>query len=175
MWICPAATSRRSLGGPVGRVTCSVGSDIAGNTGRGSADHLPALRRRPGDADLARRSSSASSGVRALRRARPAPAVCHMNEGHSAFLALERNVDRAFNYRKRGVSSRRRAKLGQRGERLHHPHTRSRQETIGCPPEHGSSEYFSDWYAALGISLGGVPGAGTGGRTGRRTGGVHSA
>ena len=64
-------------------------------------------------------------GVRLLAAIGVRPTVCHMNEGHSAFLALERM--RAL-MAEHGASlrGRRRGRLG--GQRLHDPHARPRRQ-----------------------------------------------
>ena len=64
-------------------------------------------------------------GVHALEALGLSPTVCHMNEGHSAFLALER-IGRVM--RERGVPFARRGRGQQPGERLHDAHARPRRQ-----------------------------------------------
>ena len=60
--------------------------------------------------------------ARARRRSASRPTVCHMNEGHSAFLALERI--RQLHGRARTLDLRRGPRGGRAEQRLHHPHAR---------------------------------------------------
>ena len=71
----------------------------------------------------ARRSCSASGGVRALRALEIYPTVWHMNEGHVAFLGLERAREKV---RRGDGLTEALADLAQ--HRLHHPHAGARRQ-----------------------------------------------
>ena len=72
-----------------------------------------------------RRSCSGIGGMHALEAVGLSPTVCHMNEGHSAFLALER-IGRVM--RERGVPFARGSRGQQRRQHLHDAHARSRRQ-----------------------------------------------
>jgi starch phosphorylase len=111
---------------------------LAGSGGAGQA--VPARRRPAGEpagtagrhgAAVRRRQSMrirqeillGIGGLRALRAVGIEPTVCHMNEGHAAFLALERIRSHA---RARAQLSRG-TRGHQRREHLHHAHARPRR------------------------------------------------
>ena len=86
-------------------------------------------------------------GYRALAAVGLAPAVYHMNEGHSAFLALE-HVRRADGDPPALVRGGARTGLGRHG--VHDPHTgRSRPRYF---PAELMDRYFGDYARRLGIS-----------------------
>ena len=75
----------------VGRVPLFLlDTNLPENPPRPPGHHRPALRRRPGDPHPAGDRPRHRRPARAARRSASSPAVCHMNEGHSAFLGLER-------------------------------------------------------------------------------------
>ena len=67
----------------------SAGHEHSAEPARTPADHTPPLRRRSGDADPAG-DPAGRRGYRALEALGLQPTVYHMNEGHSAFLGVER-------------------------------------------------------------------------------------
>ena len=93
-------------------------------------------------------------GVRALRALRLKPTVWHMNEGHAAFLVLERMralVGHGLAFAERAANA--------------SPPTPSSPPTPRCRPATTSSaedliwSYFQDFCRELGMSTRGVPGA----------------
>ena len=68
----------------------SPGHRYSGKQRRGPTDHCRALRRRPRDAHASGDHARNWRRFKALAALGIQPAVFHMNEGHSAFLALER-------------------------------------------------------------------------------------
>jgi starch phosphorylase len=86
-------------------------------------------------------------GLRALQALGLAPAVCHMNEGHSAFLALERLRELI---RDRGLTFAEARELSCAGN-VFTTHTPVPAGNDRFTPEM-IDRYFSDWYPALGIT-----------------------
>ncbi len=85
-------------------------------------------------------------GLRALEAIGMRPAVCHMNEGHSAFLALER-VRQLM--RERGLSFFEAREIAAAGN-VFTTHTPVPAGNDRFPPEM-VDRYLSEWYAGLGI------------------------
>ena len=84
-------------------------------------------------------------GVRALRALGIHPAVWHMNEGHVAFLALERARERVQARRQPGRGARGRAE----DDRLHDPHARAgRQRDLR--PRASCGKYLEPWIRDVG-------------------------
>jgi starch phosphorylase len=86
-------------------------------------------------------------GLRALQALGLAPAVCHMNEGHSAFLALERVRQ---HIRERRLSFAEARELACAGNAFT-THTPVPAGNDRFPPEM-IDRYFGDWYATFGVS-----------------------
>ncbi len=86
-------------------------------------------------------------GMRALDQVGLRPAVCHMNEGHSAFLALER-VRLSMNERSLAFAEAR--ELAAAGN-VFTTHTPVPAGNDRFPPEM-IDRYFGNWYQALGLS-----------------------
>ena len=96
----------------------------------------------------ARRSCWASAAFTPSRRSASRRRVCHMNEGHSAFLALER-IGRVM--RERGVVVPGRERGVPRRQHLHDAHARARRATTPSRPTL-VRRYLEPYRAALGIS-----------------------
>jgi starch phosphorylase len=85
-------------------------------------------------------------GLRALEALGFAPAVCHMNEGHSAFLALEH----LRQLRAKGLGLPEARELATSGH-VFTTHTPVPAGNDRFPPEM-MDRYFGDWYGQLGMS-----------------------
>ncbi|MFM2154061.1 MAG: Maltodextrin phosphorylase, partial [Pseudomonadota bacterium] len=86
-------------------------------------------------------------GLRALEALGLRPAVCHMNEGHSAFLALERV---RLLMQERGLAFREARELAAAGS-VFTTHTPVPAGNDRFPPEM-VDRYLGDWYARLGLT-----------------------
>ena len=89
----------------------------------------------PGDRDMRIRQEIllGVGGIRALRALGINPAVTHMNEGHSAFLLVERIRDLMH---EEGLSFQEARRGGLAHHRLHHPHPRAgRQRALRHPAD----------------------------------------
>jgi starch phosphorylase len=86
-------------------------------------------------------------GLRALSALGLAPAVCHMNEGHSAFLALERT---RLTMLEKKLSFSEAKEISSAGN-VFTTHTPVPAGNDRFPPEF-IDRYFGQWYGALGIS-----------------------
>lgn len=86
-------------------------------------------------------------GLRALHAAGLAPVVCHMNEGHSAFLALERTRRAMLEH---GLSFAEAKEVASSGN-CFTTHTPVPAGNDRFPPEM-VDRYFAEWPGALGIS-----------------------
>ena len=142
-------TSRSGSGrSHVGRITLYLlDADVEGNQ---PADRAITSRLYGGDRDMRIRQELllGIGGVRALDALGRRPEVCHMNEGHSSFLALERIRQLMARGRPdlRGGPGRR---LGRDG--LHHPHPGRRPATTRSIPAR-STITSGDYYRELGLS-----------------------
>ena len=123
--------------------------------------HAPALRRRPRRRASSRRSCSASAACARSPRSGIEPTVWHMNEGHAAFLVLERV--RALVTRRPGLRG---GARGGRGEhRLHHAHAGARRATTISAHDDDASATSTRSAASVGIdtatllALGRTPGS----------------
>ena len=122
----PSSSAAASDAGPdcgrsqVGRVPLFLlDTNLPENPPRAPGRHRRALRRRPRACASSRRSCSASAACAPSTPLGLRARVCHMNEGHSAFLGLERHPAADGGARaqpRRGAGDR------HREHRLHHPH-----------------------------------------------------
>ena len=85
-------------------------------------------------------------GLRALQAVNLAPAVCHMNEGHSAFMALER-IRQLMRERKLSFQEAREAACAGNVFTTHTPVPAGNDRFT---PDF-MDRYFSDWYVGLGL------------------------
>ena len=94
-------------------------------------------------------------GIRALEALGLQPTVCHMNEGHSAFLALERI---RLLMEEHQIFLRRGPRGGHRRARLHHPHAGAGRHRL--VPSRPGGPLFQPLLSRTGPLAARVPGAG---------------